>query len=139
MNEAKEHLAKMRASVEDVKEMISLLERRIELGNIEMQNKSEYEANEIQINLLKTAREIKSLSNLYQEKLNYYEKYSKEFLIDYEDCEKNFDKLIETARLKQKEIVALYALMSKLDLNKLRSNLQAKITIYQKIKAILNV
>jgi hypothetical protein len=138
MNEAEKYLAKMRASVDDVKEMISLLERRIELGNIEMQTKSEYEANEIQIHLIKTTREIQSLQNLYNEKLQYYEKYSKEFLIDYEDCENNFDRIIDIARKKQREIGSLYAIMSRMDFNKVTSNIQTKITIYKKIKSILD-
>lgn len=139
MIKADEYLARIQSSIDSTKEMISLLQKRIELANKEIQQKTEYEANELKIFLLKTESEILTLKKVLLEKQTYFNNYSVQFKKDYDEVQSKFDLTLKIAETKRKSIPELNDFLNKLNVQTMELNPQSKIYAYKKLKKLLNV
>jgi len=132
-----EYIDNVKQSMNITKEMIGLLEKRIELATKEIPNKSEYESNELKILIHKTTSEIITLKKVFFEKKNYFEKYEIEFEKDFENAKEKFSWLLKRAQSNKGKNPKIDEFLSTIDMKIIEENPQAKVYAYKRIKKIL--
>ena len=132
--------------------MLNLLESSLDLLNqvnslIEIEQKELTPYNESvkkdliivnnKISIIKITSEAETLKKVIAEKMHYFEKFSKQFDIEYKECLENFDKVIERANKLAYKKPQLKWLLSK-QTKELLENKEAHLYFYKKVKAFLN-
>lgn len=119
------------------KKMLDCLEKRLVLIHTDYATKNEYEKNEIEIIKIKTHGEIDALKKIIKQREDYFEKYMKQFVIDIEDCENNY----ETVLLKAKKISntnnEVKNFLSLVNWKNVDENIEMKIKFYQRLKDLI--
>jgi hypothetical protein len=135
MDKKNKYIDTINESLDLSKEILSLLEARIELIKEEISTKSGYEQNEYKIVIYKTNQEIEVLKKIIREKEAYLKKYVENFEKDWKEVESNFVLLLARARNSNKEQVK--ALLSKTNFDVVDSDCEAKVFLYKKLKSVV--
>ncbi len=130
---------RLNTTLANQKELLQCLENRIVLINQNGSNKSEFELNENRIVTIESSAKISAIKNTIKIKEEYFREFMRQLMIDLEDCDKNFDKIIKKAK---KSILpgiklALDSVKEKWDL--IESNIEFKVTLYKHLKKLLYV
>ena len=137
------YLEELQSTLDTSKEMLGLLETRIEILNKELVWKevfrTEYEINEFKINIIKTKGEINTLRSIIFEKEKYFEKFAKQFEIEKAEMEFNFDNILKQIKIRRLKDEKLDNLMKGVDMEKVLSSVETKLAFYKTIKSFLKV
>jgi hypothetical protein len=153
MEDFKPYLDDLKASISSQTELLKLLEDSIVLNDslIKMVLKDQLKIpitskdflenalfiNNSKISKIKITSEAETLKKVIAEKMDYFEKFSKQFDIEYKECLENFDKVIERANKLAYKKPQLKWLLSK-QTKELLENKEAHLYFYKKVKAFLN-
>lgn len=152
MEDFKPYLEDLKASISSQTELLNLLESSLDLLNqvnflIEIEQKELTPYNESvkkdliivnnKISIIKITSEAETLKKVIAEKMDYFEKFSKQFDAEYKECLENFDKVIERANKLAFKKPQLKWLLSK-QTQELLENKEAHLYFYKKVKAFLN-
>jgi hypothetical protein len=136
------YLDSFKKLIQKEKDLLVALNKRVEINEAKKLNSSltEEEHNEATIICIKTNAEIETLKSVIKEKENYFENYSKKFEVDLLEANAEFDNLLKKAKIHQK-IASNKFLQTILDAianNNLDDDLDKKVFIYKRLKAMLN-
>lgn len=152
MEDFKPYLEDLKASISSQTELLNLLESSLELLNqvnflIEIEQKELTPYNESvkkdliivnnKISIIKITSEAETLKKIIAEKMDYFEKFTKQFDVEYKECLENFDRVIERANKIAFKKPQLKWLLSK-QTKELLENKEAHLYFYKKVKAFLN-
>lgn len=117
------------------KKMLDCLEKRLTLIHIDYATKNEYEKNEIEIVKIKTHGEIDALKKVIKKREEYFINYMKQFSIDFEECEKNYEKVLNKAKsMKDRNMIEL---LTSVNWKNVDENIEVKIKLYQRLKDLV--
>ena len=133
------YLEELQSTLDTSKEMLGLLEKRIEFLKDEDYIYSEYEINENKINIIKTKGEINTLRSIIFEKEKYFEKFAKQFEIEKAEMEHNFDNILKQIKIRRLKDEKLDNLMKGVDMEKVLSSVETKLAFYKTIKSFLKI
>jgi hypothetical protein len=133
------YLEELQSTLDTSKEMLGLLEKRIELLSNGENWYNEYETNENKINIIKTQGEINTLRSIIFEKEKYFEKFAKQFEIEKAEMEHNFDNILKQIKIRRLKDEKLDNLMKGVDMEKVLSSVETKLAFYKTIKSFLKV
>ena len=133
------YLEELQSTLDTSKEMLGLLEKRIEFLKDEDYIYSEYEINENKINIIKTKGEINTLRSIIFEKEKYFEKFAKQFEIEKAEMEFNFDNILKQTKIRRLKDEKLDNLMKGVDMEKVLSSVETKLAFYKTIKSFLKI
>jgi len=131
------YLEELQSTLDTSKEMLGLLNKRIEILTNKNNWFNEYETNEDKITIVKTKGEINTLRSIIFEKEKYFEKFAKQFEIEKAEMEINFDKLLKDVKIKRLKDDKLDNLMKGVDMEKVLSSVETKLAFYKTIKSWL--
>jgi len=117
------------------KKMLDCLEKRLTLIHIDYATKNEYEKNEIEIVKIKTHGEIDSLKKVIKQREEYFVNYMKQFSIDVDECEKEYEKVINKA--KSSKDINVIEFLKTVNWQGVEEHIEVKIKLYQRIKALV--
>jgi hypothetical protein len=142
MQNLSNYLESYKKLIQREKDLLVALNKRVEINEAKKMNSSltEEEHNEATIICIKTNAEIETLKSVIKEKEKYFENYSKKFEIDLLEANAEFDKLLKKAKVHQK-IASNKNLQTILDAianNNLDEDLDKKVFVYKRLKAMLN-
>lgn len=138
MKKALEYIESTKESIEATNKMVDLLQKRISLCEKRLTEEiSEYDANELEILLLKTKSELITYKKVLEEKQKYFDKYSEKFKQEFSLVEEKFSALIERAKENCHKSKNLKEFLSSINMQEIERNPQAKIYAYKKIKDLL--
>ncbi len=139
------YLEELQSTLDTSKEMLKLLENRIELLNKELSKEgedvysTEYEINEFKINIIKTKGEINTLRSIIFEKEKYFEKFAKQFELEKAEMEHNFDNMLKQIKIKRLKDDKLENIMKGVDIEKVLSSVETKLAFYKTMKSFLKI
>ena len=133
------YLEELQSTLDTSKEMLGLLEKRIELLSNGENWYNEYETNENKINIIKTRGEINTLRSIIFEKEKYFEKFAKQFEIEKAEMEFNFDNILKQTKIRRLKDEKLDNLMKGVDMEKVLSSVETKLAFYKTIKSFLKI
>jgi septal ring factor EnvC (AmiA/AmiB activator) len=139
------YLEELQSTLDTSKEMLGLLEKRIEILNKELNKvgeevySTEYEINEFKINIIKTKGEINTLRSIIFEKEKYFEKFAKQFEVEKAEMEHNFDNILKQIKIRRLKDEKLDNLMKGVDMEKVLSSVETKLAFYKTIKSFLKI
>ena len=133
------YLEELQSTLDTSKEMLGLLEKRIEFLKDEDYIYSEYEINENKINIIKTKGEINTLRSIIFEKEKYFEKFAKQFEIEKAEMEFNFENILKQTKIRRLKDEKLDNLMKGVDMEKVLSSVETKLAFYKTIKSFLKI
>jgi hypothetical protein len=117
------------------KKMLDCLEKRLTLIHIDYATKNEHEKNEIEIIKIKTHGEIDSIKKVIKQREEYFVNYMKQFAIDVEECENEYETILNKAKsLKDMQMIEL---LSSVNWKGVDENIEVKIKLYQRLKALV--
>lgn len=137
------YLEELQSTLDTSKEMLGLLEKRIEILNKELNKvgeevySTEYEINEFKINIIKTKGEINTLRSIIFEKEKYFEKFAKQFEVEKEDMERNFDELLKQIKIKRFKDDVLDNIMKGVEMEKVLASVETKLAFYKTMKSFI--
>jgi hypothetical protein len=117
------------------KKMLDCLEKRLTLIHIDYATKNEHEKNEIEIIKIKTHGEIDSIKKVIKQREEYFVNYMKQFAIDVEECEKEYETILNKA--KSSKDTAIIELLASVNWKGVDENIEVKIKLYQRLKALV--
>jgi hypothetical protein len=134
------YLESLKKTIEIEKKLLNALLKKVELNEAKKENRSltEEEHNEATIICIKTNAEIETLKSVIKEKDNYFEKYAKAFEKDATETNAEFDKLFKLAKLKVTSRPNLQPILDAIANNNLDEDLDKKVFVYKRLKALLN-
>ena len=133
------YLEELQSTLDTSKEMLGLLEKRIELLSNGENWYNEYETNENKINIIKTRGEINTLRSIIFEKEKYFEKFAKQFEIEKAEMEFNFENILKQTKIRRLKDEKLDNLMKGVDMEKVLSSVETKLAFYKTIKSFLKI
>ena len=133
------YLEELQSTLDTSKEMLGLLEKRIELLSNGENWYNEYETNENKINIIKTRGEINTLRSIIFEKEKYFEKFAKQFEVEKAEMEHNFDNILKQIKIRRLKDEKLDNLMKGVDMEKVLSSVETKLAFYKTIKSFLKI
>jgi hypothetical protein len=133
------YLEELQSTLDTSKEMLGLLNKRIEILTNKNNWFNEYETNEDKITIVKTKGEINTLRSIIFEKEKYFEKFAKQFEIEKAEMEHNFDNLLKQVKIKRLKDDKLENLMKDVDMEKVLSSVETKLAFYKTIKSFLKI
>ena len=119
------------------KKLLDCLEKRLVLIHTKYTEKNEYEKNEIEITKIKTVGEIDALKKVIKAREEYFEKYMKQFVIDVEEMEKNYETVLNKVKNNQDKIQGAKELLYAVNWKNVEENIEVKIKLYQRLKGVL--
>jgi len=131
------YLQNLKNTLVTQKTMKECLEKRLFLIHLDYVNKSEFEKNEIEITKIKTQGEIDVLKRVIDEKENYFIKYMKQFVIDIEEVDKEYENIINKAKKKATTNIDMTKLLGSVNWKAVEENIEIKIHLYKRIKDLL--
>jgi hypothetical protein len=134
------YLESLKKTIEVEKKLLNALLKKVELNEAKKENRSltEEEHNEATIICIKTNAEIETLKSVIKEKDNYFEKYAKAFEKDATETNAEFDKLFKLAKLKVTSRPNLQPILDAIANHNLDEDLDKKVFVYKRLKALLN-
>ena len=136
------YLESLKKTIEVEKKLLDALLKKVELNEAKKENRSltEEEHNEATIICIKTNAEIETLKSVIKEKDNYFERYAKAFEKDVNETNAEFDNLVKKAKIHQKIGVnqSLKTILDAIANNNLDEDLDKKVFVYKRLKALLN-
>jgi len=134
------YLESLKKTIEIEKKLLNALLKKVELNEAKKENRSltEEEHNEATIICIKTNAEIETLKSVIKEKDNYFEKYAKAFEKDATETNAEFDKLFKLAKLKVTSRPNLQPILDAIANHNLDEDLDKKVFVYKRLKALLN-
>jgi hypothetical protein len=117
------------------KKMLDCLEKRLTLIHIDYATKNEYEKNEIEITKINTHGIIDSLKKVIKHREEYFVNYMKQFAIDVEECENEYETILSNA--KSSKDTAIIELLASVNWKGVDENIEVKIKLYQRLKALV--
>jgi hypothetical protein len=131
------YLQNLKNTLVTQKTMKECLEKRLFLIHLDYVNKSEYEKNEIEITKIKTQGEIDVLKRVIDEKESYFIKYMKQFVVDIEEVEKEYDSVLQKAKIKAINNTAITNILNSVNWRVVEENAEVKIYLYKRLKDLL--
>jgi hypothetical protein len=119
------------------KKLLDCLEKRLVLIHTKYTEKNEYEKNEIEITKIKTIGEIEALKKVIKAREEYFEKYMKQFIIDVEEMEKNYESVLSKFTENKDKISGAKELLNAVNWKNVEENVEVKIKLYQRLKSML--
>ena len=132
------YLDEIKSTLNTTKMMKELLEKRIELGLVEMKDKSEWEQNEMKINLIRTRGEIDVLVKIIAEKEEYFSKYVEQYEKDAVDMRANFETVYKKAMSLKETNKLLKHAIDNANWTIVNSREEYKVGYYKRLKKILS-
>lgn len=136
------YLESFKKLIQKEKDLLVALNKRVEINEAKKLDSSltEEEHNEATIICIKTNAEIETLKSVIKEKENYFEHYSKKFETDLLEANAEFDKLLKKAKIHQKigSNKSLQTILDAIANNNLDDDLDKKVFVYKRLKAMLN-
>lgn len=119
--------------------MLRLLEIQIEYIDEDLQSgkRNKREENADRILRLKTLQEIDTLKKILHEKEQYYIKYAKQFELDLQEANKNWDVVLKKAWIAAKKNETLMQLMKQANFDEAKTNDESKVIVYTKLKKFI--
>jgi len=119
--------------------MLRLLEIQIEYIDEDLQSgkRNKREENADRILRLKTLQEIDTLKKILHEKEQYYIKYAKQFELDLQEANKNWDVVLKKAWIAAKKNETLMQLMKQANFDEAKTNDESKVIMYTKLKKFI--
>lgn len=133
------YLEELQSTLDTSKEMLGLLEKRVELLSDKDFAYGEYGLNEKRINIIKTQGEINTLRSIIFEKEKYFEKFAKQFEIEKAEMEHNFDNMLKQIKIKRLKDDKLENIMKGVDMEKVLSSVETKLAFYKTMKSFLKI
>jgi hypothetical protein len=119
------------------KKMLDCLEKRLTLIHIDYATKNEHEKNEIEIIKIKTQGEIDSIKKVIKQREEYFLNYMKQFSIDVEECENEYENILQKAKIKATKNTDMTDLLESVNWKGVDENIEVKIKLYQRLKALV--
>ena len=117
------------------KKMLDCLEKRLTLIHIDYATKNEHEKNEIEIIKIKTQGEIDSIKKVIKQREEYFVNYMKQFSVDVEECEKEYETILNKAKLSKD--INISEFLRTVNWKGVDENIEVKIKLYQRLKSIV--
>ena len=117
------------------KKMLDCLEKRLTLIHIDYATKNEHEKNEIEIIKIKTHGEIDSIKKVIKQREEYFVNYMKQFTVDVEECEKEYETILNKAKLSKD--INISEFLRTVNWKGVDENIEVKIKLYQRLKSIV--
>lgn len=114
------------------KRLLECLEKRLVLIHTDYALKNEYQKNEIEIEKIKTQAEIDSVKRIISERENYFQKYMAKFVVDAEEVDKNYEKLLD--KIKKDKKAGSKELLDSVNWKAVEENIEVKIKLYERLK-----
>ena len=114
------------------KRLLECLEKRLVLIHTDYALKNEYEKNEIEIDKINPQAEIESVKRIIAERENYFQKYMAKFVVDAEEVDKNYEKLLE--KIKKDKKAGSKELLDSVNWKAVEENIEVKIKLYERLK-----
>lgn len=89
------------------------------------------------IDLFDTNARISSLSAVINEKKNYFNQYAAHIKSDMDDMEKNYNRVYAEVNAKRGFIKGAAELLSSVNMQAVKENIEAKMEFYKRLKALL--
>jgi hypothetical protein len=119
------------------KTLLECLEKRMTLIHIDYATKNEYEKNEIEITKIKTKTEIDAVKGVIKKREEYFDIFMKQFVLDAEDMEKNYDSILEKVKSNQNKITGAKDLLYAVNWKAVEENIEVKIALYKRLKDLI--
>lgn len=134
------YLESLKKTIEVEKNLLDALIKKVEINEAKKENRSltEEEHNEATIICIKTNAEIETLKSVIKEKDNYFERYAKAFEKDATETNAEFDKLLKMAKSKVSSKPNLRPILDAITNHNLDDDLDKKVFVYKRLKALLN-
>lgn len=129
------YMSFLQSTLQTHKQLLECYEKRMSLISIGSASKNEYEKNEIQITRIKTQSEIDICKRVIKEKEDYFVKFMNQFVVDLDECEKNFDSLLQRAKFSSD--AAIMNILHAANYNAIHQNAEVKIHFYKRLKKLL--
>jgi hypothetical protein len=129
----------LRDKLVPMQDMLKLLQNQVKYIDEDLKSgkRDKREENSDRILRLKTLHEIDTLKKILHEKEQYYIKYAKQFDLDLEEANENWDKVIKKAWIAAKKNPPLMQLMSQANFDEAKTNDESKVIIYTKLKKFI--
>jgi hypothetical protein len=137
MDAKQQYLNELESTLNIQRDLMNRLENRVlMLENATVD--SEYESNENQILIIKTNAEIGSLKHIIREKHEYFVKYAQSVGKEYSELDEKFDAVFKKAKQKAKTNEALKHIVEKVNIEKIKTNRESKLYLYNKLLSLIN-
>jgi hypothetical protein len=137
MDAKQQYLNELESTLNIQRDLLNRLENRVlMLENATVD--SEYESNENQILIIKTNAEIGSLKHIIREKHEYFVKYAQSVGKEYSELDEKFDAVFKKAQQKAKTNEALKYIVEKVNIEKIKTNRESKLYMYNKLLSLIN-
>jgi hypothetical protein len=137
MDAKQEYLNELEATLTIQRDLLARLENRVLMLSNSMTD-SEYDNNENHILIIKTNAEIGSLKHIIREKHDYFVKYAESVGKEYSELDEKFDAVLKKAKHKAKTNEALKYIVEKVNIEKIKTNRESKLYLYNKMLSLLN-
>ena len=129
----------LRDKLVPMKDMLTLLEKQIEYidWDLASSGRTPREKNADKILRIKTLSEIDTLKRILHEKEQYYIKYAKQFELDLQEANRNWDVVLKKAWVAAKKNEALMQLMKQANFDEAKTNDESKVIMYTKLKKFI--
>jgi len=119
------------------KTLLECLEKRMTLIHIDYATKNEYEKNEIEITKIKTKTEIDAVKGVIKKREEYFDSFIKQFVLDAEDMDKNYDSILEKVKTNQNKITGAKDLLYAVNWKAVEENIEVKINLFKRLKDLI--
>ena len=119
------------------KTLLECLEKRMTLIHIDYATKNEYEKNEIEITKIKTKTEIDAVKGVIKKREEYFDSFMKQFVLDAEDMDKNYDSILEKVKTNQNKITGAKDLLYAVNWKAVEENIEVKINLFKRLKDLI--
>jgi len=131
------YLDKLLETLENIKELVSLHEKKIKIASTEPFDRLAYDNVEIKISCIKSEGEINTLKRVISEKEDYFKDYYANWEKDSLEMDNNFNDVFSKCMELSKNNENLKSTLSKIDMSKIESNREAKVYVYRRLKGLL--
>jgi hypothetical protein len=137
MDAKQQYLNELESTLNIQRDLLNRLENRV----LMLQNasvESEFQSNENQILIIKTNAEIGSLKLIINEKHNYFVKYAELEGKKYGEIDEKFDAVLKIAKEKAKTNDSLKHIIQNVNIEKIKTNQESKMYLYNKMLSLIN-
>jgi hypothetical protein len=131
------YLDKLLETLENIKELVSLHEKKIKIASTEPFDRLAYDNVEIKISCIKSEGEVNTLKRVISEKEDYFRDYYANWEKDSLEMDNNFNDVFSKCMELSKNNENLKSTLSKIDMSKIESNREAKVYVYRRLKGLL--
>lgn len=141
MEEKKPHVSYLETLSNELRDhnlYYEMLNKRLALikANNSYTEKSEFEKNEIEICIVETKGKLAALRKVITEREKYFKGYAEQYEKDSEECDKNFDAVLELAKQKAPKNKILNEEINAIVWENVNSIPEVKVTLYKRLKQL---